>query len=441
MTKTKTFAKIISVLMGMLYFFIKMRKTQNKISFISRQSDKPSIDFRYLVNELRNSYPQYKVEVHCKMLPDGVFRKIGYIPEIIRQMKALASSRVVIIDGYCITVSMLHHKKDVKIIQLWHALGAFKKFGKSTVGKAGGREPSTAEAFKMHDNYDYIAASGDECVPHFAEAFGQSESKFIPIGLPRMDYLTDPEEDKRISEKIYAKYPQLDNGKKNILYVPTFRDSGEDRDMLFYATEDLVKYVNYDQCNLIVKHHVVDKNKEQVYTDSRINMDEGDSFTGMEFLSVADYVVTDYSSMIYDALLKNLPLYILCFDSVKYITERGFYIDFWRDIPALYSRSSKGICKFVAEHRLPDSDKLDAFKTAYVNKRFDSITKVWCVIIDELARGVYDERYNYHNINKLTEASDKIPEDEEAEDISENLNDEASPEITDEKTEDTKDEL
>ncbi len=48
-----------------------------------------------------------------------------------------------------------------------------------------------ANAFKMHNNYDLIAASGDECVKYFSQAFGQPKEKFIPIGIPRMDYLTD----------------------------------------------------------------------------------------------------------------------------------------------------------------------------------------------------------------------------------------------------------
>lgn len=389
------FAKIFGAVMGFFYSFYKRRKTEDKIAFISRQSETPSTDFRYLINEIKTNYPQYKVTVLCKMIPSSFGGKIKYLGEMFRQMKAFATSKVVVLDGYCILASMLRHKKDLKIIQIWHALGAFKKFGRSVLDKEGGKSSKTAKAFKMHKNYSLIAASGDECVPFFSEAFGQPESRFIPIGIPRMDYLTDKEENARVRGNILLKYPQLDNGRKNILYAPTFRDTDEDRAALAAATKELVNKANYSDFNLIVKHHVVDSNKEQIYTDSRMNMAEGENFTAMDFMCVADYVVTDYSSVIYEALLKDLPIYIYCFDSDKYIDERGFYIDFWTDLPALYSKNAKGICDFIASGMRANSEKEEKFKKAYVNKRFDSITAEYGKLIDELARGVYDGRYNY----------------------------------------------
>ncbi len=416
------FAKIFGAVMGFFYSFYKRRKTENKIAFISRQSETPSTDFRYLINEIKTNYPQYQVVVLCKMIPSSFGGKIKYVGEMFRQMKALATSKVVVLDGYCILASMLKHKKDLKIIQIWHALGAFKKFGKSVLDKEGGKSSKTASAFKMHNNYSYIAASGDECVPFFAQAFGQPVSKFIPIGIPRMDYLTDPQENERVRGNVLRKYPQLANGRKNILYAPTFRDTQQDKDALANETEELVNKVNYSDFNLIVKHHVVDSNKEQIYTDSRMNKAEGENFTAMDFMCVADYVVTDYSSVIYEALLKDLPIYIYCFDSDKYIDERGFYIDFWTDIPALYSKNAKGICDFIASGMRANSEKEENFKKAYVNKRFSSITAEYGKLIDELARGVYDGRYNY-GILKDDAPSEDDEKPETAQEAAENESD------------------
>ncbi len=399
----KLLAKFFGALMNFIYSFYKCRKTKNTVAFISRQSEMPSMDFRYLINEIKTNYPEYEVIVLCRMIPSGLGGKIKYVFEMFRQMKAFAVSKVVVLDGYCILASMLNHKKDLKIIQIWHALGSFKRFGKSILDMEGGKSSATADAFKMHRNYDLIAASGDACVPNFAEAFGYPEDKFIPIGIPRMDYLTSSEENERLKQNIYLKYPQLDNGKKTILYVPTFRDTEEDTQQLRSATEDLVNQVNYSEYNLIVKHHVVDSNKEEIYIDSRMNKTVGEYFTGMDFMAVSDAVVTDYSSIIYEALLKNLPVYIYCFDSEKYIDERGFYIDFWRDIPAVYSKNAKGICEHIALGKEADKDKTEAFKTAYVNKKFDSVTQVYGVLIDELAKGTYDNRYNYKKEKQIDE--------------------------------------
>lgn len=399
----KVFAMIFGAFMNLIYSVFKCRKTKNIIAFISRQSETPSMDFRCLIDEIKANYPQYDVVVLCKMIPSDIGGKIKYVGEMLRQMSVMAVSKVVVLDGYCILASMLNHKKDLKIVQIWHALGSFKRFGKSILDMEGGKSSDTAEAFKMHRNYDLIATSGDACVPNFAEAFGYPEEKFIPIGIPRMDYLTSNDENERIKNNILAEYPNLDNGKKTILYVPTFRDTEEDTKALRNATEELVNQVNYSDYNLVVKHHVVDSNKEEIYIDSKANKTVGEKFTGMDFMAVADYVVTDYSSIIYEALLKNLPIYIYCFDSEKYIDERGFYIDFWRDIPAVYSKNAKGICDNIALGKTADADKTEAFKKAYVNKKFDSITKVYGSLIDELAKGTYDGRYNYKKENLTDE--------------------------------------
>lgn len=388
------FAAVFGALMNMFYAFFKLRRTKNKIVFISRQSQTPPLDFQYLIREIKTHYPQYEMTVLCKMIPDSFGGKLAYIFEMFRQMQAMATAKVVVLDGYCILASMLTHKQDLKIIQLWHALGAFKKFGKSVLDKEGGKSSALAEAFKMHRNYDLIAASGNQCVAPFAEAFGQPEEKFVPIGIPRMDYLTDDAEMEQIKNKILLKYPMLDNGKKNILYAPTFRDTPADKAALQSATEALINAVNYSECNLIIKHHVVDSNKEIIYVDSRVNQTTGESFTGMDFMALADAVVTDYSSVIFEAVLKNLPLYLYCFDSDAYLQERGFYIDFWQDIPALYSKHAKGICTFIAEDRRVENSKTEEFQTAYVHKHYPCITAVWAEIIDELMQGKYDNRYN-----------------------------------------------
>lgn len=392
---TKIFAELFRFVMSVFYSFFKLQKTENKVAFISRQSEAPSMDFRYIIDEIRSEYPQYKIEVLCKMIPSGIAGKIKYIGEMFRQLKALATSKVVVLDGYCILACMLTHKKDLKIIQIWHALGSFKRFGRSILDMDGGKSSETADAFRMHNNYDLIAASGDECVKHFAEAFGQPEEKFIPIGIPRMDYLTDKAEAARLKSEILAAYPALDNGKKNILYVPTFRDTPEDTAELRKATKQLVDAVDYTKYNLIVKHHVVDTNKEEIYIGSPDNELVGECFTGMDFMAVADAVVTDYSSIIYEALLKELPIFIYCFDSDKYLDERGFYIDFWNDIPAAYSKNAIGIVDEIMRNNTVPEEKTEQFKTAYVNKKFPSVTKVYGKLIDELIKGTYDNRYNY----------------------------------------------
>ena len=160
-------------------------------------------------------------------------------------------------------------------------------------------------------------------------------------------------------------------------------------------TEDFVSKVDYSKYNLVVKHHVVDTNFEEVYIDSSQNVLHGEHFSGMDFMCVSDFVVTDYSSVIYEAVLKNLPIYIFCFDGERYLDERGFYIDFWHDIPAVYGKTSEEILASINDNKTVDNEKIERFKADYVNKKFDSITHIYGEIIDSLMRGEYDNKYNY----------------------------------------------
>ena len=69
---------------------------------------------------------------------------------MIKQMYHIATSRVVILDSYCIVISILKHKKKLTIIQMWHAMGAFKKFGYSIIGKSEGTSKKIIDLMRMH---------------------------------------------------------------------------------------------------------------------------------------------------------------------------------------------------------------------------------------------------------------------------------------------------
>ena len=73
---------------------------------------------------------------------------------MLTQMYHIATSKVVVLDGYCIAASVLNHKPDTKIVQMWHALGTIKKFGYQVLGTEEGSDPDVARIMRMHKNYD-----------------------------------------------------------------------------------------------------------------------------------------------------------------------------------------------------------------------------------------------------------------------------------------------
>ena len=63
----------------------------------------------------------------------------------------LARADVILLDDYQPAIYQLDPHPDVRIIQLWHAWGAFKTVGYSRIGKPGGPNPFSS----VHRNYTY----------------------------------------------------------------------------------------------------------------------------------------------------------------------------------------------------------------------------------------------------------------------------------------------
>ena len=162
---------------------------------ISRQSDSESMDFRLLREEIEKRNDGYKVVVLCHKLEGGInstiMNKIKYVFHMFRQMYEIATSKVVVLDSYCMVISILKHKKKLKVIQMWHSMGTMKKFGYAVLGLNEGSNAKVAHAMKMHKNYDYIFASGDAYKDHLASGFNYPADKILTYPLPKYDLLKD----------------------------------------------------------------------------------------------------------------------------------------------------------------------------------------------------------------------------------------------------------
>ena len=110
--------KILVIFLKILYLPMKHLKTKNKITYMSREANKETLDFKCIRQEMEEKYPKYKNVVITKKIGNGLISKIGYCISVIKQMYHLATSKIIILDTYCITACVLSHKKDTKIIQI-----------------------------------------------------------------------------------------------------------------------------------------------------------------------------------------------------------------------------------------------------------------------------------------------------------------------------------
>ena len=347
--------KLYIIFLNFIYLFFKLLPiNKKKIFFLSRQSNKISLDYKMLINEINKENSDYKIVVMTNMLGKKLLDKIKYVGIMFRQMYHLATSKTCVIDGYNPAVSILKHKKKLKIIQIWHSLGAIKKFGYQSLDKEFGNSSKIAHVMKMHNNYDLIVTGSKKMIPYFSEAFNQPADKFINTGLPRIDYLINKSKNNR--EKILKKYPALKK-KKIILYAPTFR-KGEP-----YYIENLEKSVNKKNYELIIKGHPLKKTKNKY-----------DEFTSLELLSIADYVITDYSGISIESCALDIPLYFYIYDIDEYDEKVGVNIDYFKDYKDISFKDAKELIKNIEDNKY-SYETLKKFKNYYLDNTNGDATK------------------------------------------------------------------
>lgn len=359
---------IAKALMQFIYFFIKICTIQkNKVTMLSRQSDNINMDFKLIKEEIEKSNSKentnkIKIEILCKKIPSNLFGEIKYCFYMIKCMYHIATSKVCIIDGYNIAISALKHKKNTEIIQVWHALGAVKKFGYQVLDKKEGSNSKVAKIMKMHANYTCITCASNATKKIYSEAFNTDLKKIKVFGMPRIDYILgkDGEIDEKVNQ-LLSEYPNLKN-KKNILYLPTFR-KGKQIDI-----QSIIDSVDEEKYNLLLQLHPLDETE----VDTKYKVDK--KYSTYELMKIADYIITDYSAVAFETATLNKPLFFYLYDLNEYQDTRGLNIDLCKEMKECTKTNIKDIIKIIEDDTY-DYKKLVEFKEKYVETADTNNTK------------------------------------------------------------------
>lgn len=347
--------------LNILYSLLKCFPTKtNKVLFLSRQSDELSLDFVMLKDELLAQNPEVKIIAICNRLDDGKKGLIGFAFDTLRSMYHLATSRVCVLDAYWPVVSILNHKDQLTVIQMWHALGKIKKSGYQTLGKTSGRSKAMAELLAMHRNYDLIIAGGEAWNPYYCASFDTTEDKLVNIGLPRIDHLLQTENENR--KKVYEVYPELKE-KQIILYAPTFRRNME------LNWEPLLEYIDFEKNVLIIKGH-----PNQKIECSRQGVYMCPEFKAVDLLAVCDYLITDYSAIAVEAAILNKKTYYYLYDYESYTENNGINVSPFDSMPGCAFKDAESLIKDLESGNYKQH-VLDAYRTHYLPKDLGTSTR------------------------------------------------------------------
>ncbi len=339
---------VFKICINIIYFPYKLIKSRNKITFISRQSNNISLETNLIIEKLKDKNIEIvnisnKLEYNIKSLIENFFL-------FFKQMYHIASSKIVVIDGYCILVSILEHKKELIVIQTWHANGIVKKIGLQTLDNTTRFKRKLAIKMKMHKKYDYVVSSSDFSSKVFLEAFGVDMKNIIKLGTPILDYLYRGDY-KAKKEQIKKEY-NLKN-KKNIVYMPTIRNHD-------LNLKDIIENFDFEKYNLILKNHPIQSINN---IDNKVIQIK--NYTGEEVLSIADYVISDYSNIIFEGILIKKPVFLYLYDIDEYKKFPGLNIDLFKEIPSQTFTNVKNLLEKIYKNDV-NFNELNSFVKKHI---------------------------------------------------------------------------
>ncbi len=267
--------------------------------------------------------------------------------------KALATAKYVFLNDNFMPMANLKFSPEAVITQLWHAEGAFKKFGLSA--------PLTDDVAmrerKCSEKLTYVVCSSKNVVPVYSEAFGIEEKKILPLGAPRIDLLLAERNTEKLRNAFDESHPEC-KGKKLILYAPTFRENSE-ADKKLLDNIDMVKFTEHlgDEYSLLIKLHPQINSSKPV--DGAVDVTKGHDIGDLTL--ICDMLVTDYSSACMDFALLSKPCVFFAFDLEEYEKERSFYFDYENYVPGEVAKTFDEVIEAI-KNPLKSEDKLRNFR-------------------------------------------------------------------------------
>ena len=272
--------------------------------------------------------------------------------------KDMAQSRYILIDDFYPIIYPIPLRKQTKLVQVWHAMGAFKTVGFARKGNH--------DRFSMtHRNYDAAIVSSPSIRKDYARAFRMDVNHVYSTGIPRTDVFFDNNYIQEKKKELYNKYPLLKD-KKVILFAPTFR--GNNIHNAYYDFNRLdfkhfqEKLKNEYVC--IMKMHPFVKNIDFSQLDSQFYIDLSSEREINDLLFVTDLLITDYSSVIFEASLLNIKTIFYAYDLEEYIASRDFFYSYDEYTFGPVVKNQEELVNAILNSNI-DTEKLKAFKDKF----------------------------------------------------------------------------
>ena len=298
---------------------------ENKVLFLEMRFTKLSNSFELIYKALEESG---EYDLKCSYVQFNFIRGREFTQRVNEMLKELATAKYVFVDDASLILSSIPLRKETVAINLWHACGAFKKFGRSTAELKFGSSAATLDKYPNYGNLTHVTVSSPEVIWAYEEAMHLPKGIVKATGVSRTDQFYEKEFVESRKQKLYEIMPEA-KGKKVILYAPTFRGhvataSSPDRiDFERFCRELGNEYV------IVCKHHPFVKNPPIIPEELQHFARDLTKYLSIEdLLCCADICISDYSSLVFEYSLFEKPMIFYAYDYDNYCDWRGFYYDY-----------------------------------------------------------------------------------------------------------------
>ncbi|USS85400.1 CDP-glycerol glycerophosphotransferase family protein [Fructilactobacillus myrtifloralis] len=254
------------------------------------------------------------------------------IPFLLQRIPQLMSARLIFCDNYyALLAGLIRPRTKMKIIQLWHADGTIKTFGWEDPNQRQNGWLKRRRHQLVYNQFDDYVVASKAMGNVFQRSFAQPAAKMQDLGMPRSDRLFSANWLDTVRQRVWLAAPELKN-KRVILYAPTYRNASQ----VNPPTGTIEALAADPNAVVAVKlYPEIDREKLEMEQFKHPNVKIYDEFTTTDLMTLADTLVTDYSSFIFDFSLmpQARSAIFFMYDLHEYAEQRGVQPDLKRWLP------------------------------------------------------------------------------------------------------------
>lgn len=258
----------------------------------------------------------------------------------------------------------LRKRPQTVYLQTWHG-SAYKLMGEDQPRVKWAGRSERARLRRMVDRYDYFLVRSRHDVDTLVKGLGV-RAELLPVGYPRNDPLVNGDPDAAAEAEALRRSLGLEDGRRVVLYAPTFRP-GPDGRPVWYMDPPVEpgRFVRDlgDAMVLLLRPHYLCRMRLPAVAGDGVR-DVGHVPDVTPLLLLADALITDHSSIMFDYALLDRPLILHVPDAAAL---GGGYFDLAEHAPGPVTRTEDELLAALA-----DLDRVDA---EYAGRRRDFVRR------------------------------------------------------------------